>query len=196
LLQTGVPVYQMRVDIADKAKLDHHNALFHDYANAFEEGHKRWMATEEHQIIKDAMEKAYQPGHEFLAKEKATEDIGGKVVAIRQGAKGAVDAINEITTVIGRINDIQNTIASAVEEQPGTTNEITRNVSETARGTSDIASNINGVASSAKATQECAAIAESSSSELAKVATDLTEVVSHFKLSLNGRHAGVAAAGR
>ncbi len=51
-----------------------------------------------------------------LAKEtaKATEDIGNKVEAIQNDAKGAVQAIDEITAVIpGRINDIQNTIASA-----------------------------------------------------------------------------------
>ena len=133
-----------------------------------------------------------------LAKEtaKATEDIGGKIVAIQQDAKGAVDAINEITTVIGRINDIQNTIASAVEEQTGTTNEISRNVSETARGSTDIATNIGGVASSAKATQDCAAIAEASSAELSKVAVSLTGVVGQFKLSTNGRHANGAEAVR
>ena len=94
-----------------------------------------------------------------LAKEtaKATEDIGLKVEAIQNDAKGAVQAIDEITTVIGRINDIQNTIASAVEEQTGTTNEISRNVSETARGSSDIASNIGGVAQAAKETLHSAA---------------------------------------
>ena len=133
-----------------------------------------------------------------LAKEtaKATEDIGAKIVAIQHDAKGAVDAINEITTVIGRINDIQNTIASAVEEQTGTTNEISRNVSETARGSTDIAANIGGVASSAQATQDCAAIAESSSAELSKVAMSLTGVVGQFKLSNNGRLANGMGAGR
>ncbi len=124
-----------------------------------------------------------------LAKEtaKATEDIGAKVQAIQHDAKGAVQAIDEITAVIGRINDIQNTIASAVEEQTGTTNEISRNVSETAKGSSDIASNITGVASSAKATHDCAAVAENSAATLSKVAQSLTGVVAQFKLLTNGR---------
>jgi methyl-accepting chemotaxis protein len=126
-----------------------------------------------------------------LAKEtaKATEDISNKVEAIQNDAKGAVQAIEEITTVIGRINDIQNTIASAVEEQTGTTNEISRNISETSRGSSDIASNITGVASAAKETQKSASASLLAAGELSKLAVRLGNVVSQFKLSSNGNHA-------
>ncbi len=127
-----------------------------------------------------------------LAKEtaKATEDIGAKVEAIQQDAKGAVQAIDEITAVIGRINDIQNTIASAVEEQTGTTNEISRNISETAKGSSDIASNITGVANAATETQQSASASQKAAQELSKLAVKLDEVVSQFKLSdNNGRMA-------
>ena len=117
-----------------------------------------------------------------LAKEtaKATEDIGAKVQAIQHDAKGAVQAIDEITAVIGRINDIQNTIASAVEEQTGTTNEISRNISETAKGSSDIASNITGVANAATETQHSAAASLEAAQELSKLAVKLGEVVSQF----------------
>src|SRR3546814_4414542 len=53
-----------------------------------------------------------------LAKEtaKATEDIGQKIVAIQNDTEGAVSAIAEISEVIGRINDIQASIASRSEE--------------------------------------------------------------------------------
>ncbi len=123
-----------------------------------------------------------------LAKEtaKATEDIGAKVEAIQNDAKGAVQAIDEITTVIGRINDIQNTIASAVEQQTGTTNEISRNISETARGSSDIASNITGVATAAKETQHSARVSLQAAQELSKLAVRLGGVVSQFTLSNDG----------
>jgi len=129
-----------------------------------------------------------------LAKEtaKATEDIGAKVQAIQNDAKGAVQAIDEITTVIGRINDIQNTIASAVEEQTGTTNEISRNISETAKGSSDIASNITGVANSATETQHTANASQQAAQELSKLATRLSGVVSRFRLSDNGHHAALS----
>ncbi len=75
-----------------------------------------------------------------LAKQtaKATEDISRKIEAIQADTKGAVDAIGQIGRIIMQINDIQNTIASAVEEQTATTNEISRNVAEAAKGSTDI----------------------------------------------------------
>jgi methyl-accepting chemotaxis protein len=73
-----------------------------------------------------------------LAKEtaKATEDISQKIETIQADTKHAVAAISEINGVINKINDYQNTIASAVEEQTATTNEISRNVSQAAKGSS------------------------------------------------------------
>ena len=71
-----------------------------------------------------------------LAKEtaKATEDISRKIEAIQTDTKAAVDAIASICGVINQINDISCTIATAVEEQNATTNEMSRNVSEAAHG--------------------------------------------------------------
>ena len=71
-----------------------------------------------------------------LAKQtaKATEDIGRKIEAIQTDTKGAVEAIAQIGTIISQINDIQSTIASAVEEQTATTAEISRNVERSRPG--------------------------------------------------------------
>ena len=76
-----------------------------------------------------------------LAKEtaKATEDISRKIDAIQGDTAEAVKAIKEIRGIIGQVNDIATTIASAVEEQTATTNEIGRNVAEAAQGDGDIA---------------------------------------------------------
>ena len=86
-----------------------------------------------------------------LAKEtaKATEDISRKIEAIQTDTKAAVDAIASISGVINQINDISSTIATAVEEQNATTNEMARNVSEAAHGSGEITSNITGVAEAA-----------------------------------------------
>ena len=46
--------------------------------------------------------------------------------------------------VLGQINDNQTTIASAMEEQTATTNEISRSVAEAAMGSAEIAANITG----------------------------------------------------
>ena len=117
-----------------------------------------------------------------LAKEtaRATEDIGRKIEAIQQDARGAVGAINEITSIINRINEIQTTIAAAVEEQTSTTNEITRNVTEAARGSSEIAQNITGVASAAQSTTTGALDSQTAAGSLARMASELSQLLSKF----------------
>jgi methyl-accepting chemotaxis protein len=80
-----------------------------------------------------------------LAKEtaKTTEDISWKIESIQMATKDTVEAIG---TISGIINDISATIASAVEEQNATSNEMGRNVTEAARGSGEISKNIAGVA--------------------------------------------------
>ena len=118
-----------------------------------------------------------------LAKEtaKATEDISQKIEAIQTDTKGAVEAIGQISQIIDTINDISNTIASAVEEQTATTNEIGRNVAEAAKGSSEIAQNITGVAQAAKSTSDGAADSQTAAGQLAKMAADLQGLVGRFK---------------
>jgi methyl-accepting chemotaxis protein len=118
-----------------------------------------------------------------LAKEtaKATEDISQKIAAIQTDTKGAVDAIGQITLIIQQINDISNTIASAVEEQTATTNEIARNVGEAAKGSAQIAENIVAVATAAKSTTEGASNTQTAAQELSGMAAELQKLVSQFK---------------
>jgi methyl-accepting chemotaxis protein len=118
-----------------------------------------------------------------LAKEtaKATEDISQKIEAIQADTKGAVSAIAQISTVINQINDIQNTIASAVEEQSATTNEISRNLAEAAKGAVDITKNIGGVAEAARSTTAGAVDTQKSAQSLERMASELQELVSQFK---------------
>jgi methyl-accepting chemotaxis protein len=118
-----------------------------------------------------------------LAKQtaNATQDISQKIEAIQGDTKGAVEAIAQIGKIINQINDIQNTIASAVEEQTATTGEISRNVSEAAKGSSEIAQNITGVAQAARSTTEGASNTKSSADELSKIAADLQRLVGQFK---------------
>jgi methyl-accepting chemotaxis protein len=119
-----------------------------------------------------------------LAKEtaKATEEIGQKIDAIQSDTKGAVTAIGEISQIINQINDISNTIASAVEEQTATTTEIGRNVSEAARGTAEIAKNISGVATAAQSTTEGANDTQKASKALSEMASQLQSVVGKFQV--------------
>jgi methyl-accepting chemotaxis protein len=117
-----------------------------------------------------------------LAKETAhaTEEIGAKILAIQDDATAAVDAIGQIGEVITKINDIQATIASAVEEQTVTTNEISRSVGEAARGANDIAANITGVARATEDTSGGAASTQSAAHNLAQLAEELGRLVGRF----------------
>jgi methyl-accepting chemotaxis protein len=118
-----------------------------------------------------------------LAKQtaRATEDIGRKIEAIQGDTRGAVEAIAQIGKIIHQINDTQNTIASAVEEQTVTTSEITRNVAEAAKGSGEIARSISGVAGVARSTTEGASNTKRSADESAKIAMNLHVLVSRFK---------------
>ena len=117
-----------------------------------------------------------------LAKEtaKATEEIGQKIDAIQTDTKGAVKAIAEISSIINQINDISNTIASAVEEQTATTNEIGRNITEAAKGAGEIAKNISGVATAAQSTTSGANDTQAAAKALSGMATQLQSLVTKF----------------
>jgi len=123
-----------------------------------------------------------------LAKEtaKATEDISRKIEAIQTDTKAAVDAIASISGVIHQINDISNTIATAVEEQNATTNEMSRNVSEAAHGSGEITSNIAGVAEAAQGTTRGATDTQKASQQLVETSTQLRRLVEQFKIDANG----------
>ena len=118
-----------------------------------------------------------------LAKEtaKATEDISRKIEAIQGDTNGAVSAIGQISQVIGQISDIQTTIASAIEEQSATTNEIGRTLAEAAKGSTDISKNIGGVAEAARATTVGAMDTSKSAQSLEKMAAELRTLVSQFR---------------
>lgn len=131
-----------------------------------------------------------------LAKEtaKATEDISRKIEAIQTDTKGAVTAIEQIGTVIGQINDIQNTVASAVEEQSVTTNEITRNLTEAAKGGADITHSIAGVADAARTTTGGAAQTQKSAESLEKLAQELHVLIGRYRYASEGQVSTIAAA--
>ncbi|HET7499809.1 MAG TPA: methyl-accepting chemotaxis protein [Kofleriaceae bacterium] len=126
-----------------------------------------------------------------LAKEttKATEDIGRSIDSIQTDTQDAVQAIGQISAIIAQINDISSTIASAVEEQSATTNEMGRNVAESARGGGEIARNITTVAGVAQNTASGAGQTMTAATELARMATELKHLISKFSFEASARPA-------
>ncbi len=119
-----------------------------------------------------------------LAKEtaRATEEISQKIEAIQGNTVAAIRAIGEVSGIINQVNDISGTIASAVEEQTATTNEIGQNVASAASGTRAITQNITRVA---KGTEDAALSARDTQEAalgLARMAAEMQGLVARFQL--------------
>ena len=106
-----------------------------------------------------------------LAKEtsKATEDIVRRIETIQSDTEEAVNAIGLVSEIITQINESQNAIAGAVEEQSAMTSEISRNISEVVNSSDEIVQSIYKVSDSAKNTTTAA--------NLDEFAEELLEVV-------------------
>ena len=111
---------------------------------------------------------------------KATEEISTQITAVQEETSGAVTAIEKIQQIIGEISDISTTIASAVEEQGVSTQEIARNVQQAAQGTQEVNSNISGVTEAANQTGGAATQVLSSSGELSRQAETMRAQVDQF----------------
>ncbi|WP_116451912.1 methyl-accepting chemotaxis protein [Blastococcus litoris] len=117
-----------------------------------------------------------------LAEEtsRATEDIVRQVQAIQSDTGAAVTAITEISDIVGQISDRQTTIASAVEEQTATTNEMARSAAQAASGTERITENIASVSAGASATTGALMQTRTAVDELAHMAAELRSSVARF----------------
>ncbi|MCX7421900.1 MAG: PAS domain-containing methyl-accepting chemotaxis protein [Planctomycetia bacterium] len=111
------------------------------------------------------------------ATSKATEDIIDKIGSIQVDTGEAVEAIRKVSEIIRTINETQNAIASAVEEQTAMTTEISRNISDVAIGSSEIARNITLVADAAQSTSRGTDEAIQTAEELAVMAANLMNIV-------------------
>ncbi len=66
---------------------------------------------------------------------KATEEISAQITAIQSKTGDAVQAIGNVTSVIGQIADISSAINTSVDEQRAATHEIAKSIQETAADT-------------------------------------------------------------
>ena len=103
-----------------------------------------------------------------LAKQTndATADISHKIEAIQTETSGTVTEISSITDVIDRVNAIVNTIATAVEEQNVTTQDIAGNIGLATNGMNDIVNNVN----------QAATVSRDVATNIAAVNTDIGNV--------------------
>ncbi|MEV6925603.1 methyl-accepting chemotaxis protein [Dactylosporangium sp. NPDC051485] len=116
-----------------------------------------------------------------LETANATTDISGRVETIQIDTGNALSAIGAISQVIGKINEYQMTIASAVEEQTATTGQMTRSVSSAAEGVDGISTRVATVAESAEATAGAVVDAQARVDQLNGMAAELHSLVAQFR---------------
>ena len=117
-----------------------------------------------------------------LAQEtaKATEDIGRRVDAIQPDTGQTVTAIEWIAEIISRISDAQVSVASAVEQQIMTTNEMARSVGEASTGTTEIATDLASVAQLTAESEQGAARSAQGATEVAALAAGVATIAARF----------------
>jgi len=127
---------------------------------------------------------------------EATEGIRLKIEGIQASSSDAVDSIGQISEVIEMVNDVSQTIASAVEQQNTTAKDIATNIAETsdmaervsvgvadsAATSQEITSNITSVDEAARQTAQGASQAQTAGSELSRMAEQLQGLVGQFKV--------------
>ncbi|MBI5120606.1 MAG: HAMP domain-containing protein [Rhodospirillales bacterium] len=111
---------------------------------------------------------------------KATEEISKQITEMQGSTQSALVATQRVASVIGQVNEVVSSIASAAEEQNAATQEIARNVAQASQGTAEVTSNITGVAQASVTTGEMAGQLFNVAEELEKVASSVTKHVETF----------------
>ena len=133
-----------------------------------------------------------------LAKQTAgaTQNIKQQIDEVQRTTELTVAEINQISEVIGNVNDIITTIAAAVEEQTAATREIADNIAQASQGIQEVNENVSqSSAVAGTITQDIAQVnqaagtiagnsrqVESSSSGLYQLSQELKKIVDSFKV--------------
>jgi methyl-accepting chemotaxis protein len=128
---------------------------------------------------------------------EATQQIGSRIGDVQASTQESVSAIGSIVGIINEIDMIVSSVATAIEEQSATTQEISNNVSQAAAGVQEVNENVNQTSAVAgEVTKDVHKVSEAaeemnagslqvntSAVELSKLAENLNEMVSRFKLN-------------
>jgi len=113
----------------------------------------------------------------------ATGDIHKRVDGIQTDTREATAAIRQLSEIADRVSGLQQSIASAVEEQSATTRELSGNIAQVSQGGADIARTIVTVADAARSAEQGAQETLASAKELARLAADMQQVVGRFTIA-------------
>jgi methyl-accepting chemotaxis protein len=99
---------------------------------------------------------------------------------MQESTKGAVDAIAAIVATMDEVQNFNNSIAAAVEEQGSATSEISRSIQETARGAGELTSEFSHVSQAIGNTNRTAAKLGDTTSLLQRETEALDKEVGSF----------------
>ncbi|WP_373086275.1 methyl-accepting chemotaxis protein [Sneathiella sp.] len=111
---------------------------------------------------------------------RATEEISEQIKAVQEETGNAVGAIGDITSTIGRINDVAASISAAVEQQGAATGEISRSIQQAAQGSLEVSQNIISLRDAASSTGKTALDVCEVSTEMVKEVSNLDKEVERF----------------
>jgi len=125
-----------------------------------------------------------------LAKQTAgaTGEIKIRINSIQESTEATVKQIQQITHVIGEVNDIVTSIVTAVDEQSATTREIAENIGQASTGIQEVTENVSQVSTvSSVVAQDIAEVSHSAdaisrgSAKVKANAVDLTQMAEQLK---------------
>lgn len=121
---------------------------------------------------------------------KATKDIEASIQKVQTSTDQSSSAIGKIAQLIGSIDNVSSTIASAVEEQSATTQEVARNVQQAAMGATEVSGQMTEIRAGAETTSAAVTQVLAAARELSQQSEVLSAEVGKF---LNGVRQGAAA---
>ncbi|QQP91849.1 HAMP domain-containing protein [Skermanella sp. TT6] len=110
----------------------------------------------------------------------ATGEITAQIAAVQDATRLGAEAIREITSIIGRMNEIGGIIAGAVRDQSGATHEIVDSALQAADGTRTVSRSIEGVRDGAGETGKAAEDVNGAVGTLSSQASDLRTMIDRF----------------
>lgn len=110
----------------------------------------------------------------------ATKNIDNEINEIQSKVQLSVNVVDNVTGLIGELNNISQTISSSTHEQLAATKEISQNVQEASQGTREVSEHINKVSETASRTSEGAAELSEASLNMEKIVKDLEAKVGEF----------------
>jgi methyl-accepting chemotaxis protein len=114
---------------------------------------------------------------------EATTSVGASVASIQEGVGLAAEAMGRVTATITRVNDNQQGIAVAVDQQSLTTRDIGANATEAARGATALADDVSALVASIRLAAYAGAHARTVAAELAELDSGLGSVLALYKFN-------------